>query len=183
MSGAPTAAYQVEVPTSATEANIVKNLAAAINANTSCGSPSGSSCYGTGTTANASATASVSSAVMTVTAKTAGCNGVAFWQNYSAYGPADPVFTLSSTTGYLTGGSVSGQICSYTVTTAGSGYTGNPSCTISGTGGSGAMCAALTALATAPSSYQPAWGATPGWDFATGIGSVNAYNLVLNGNW
>ena len=27
-------------------------------------------------------------------------------------------------------------------------------------------------------SYKPAWPATPGWDFATGLGSVNAYNLV-----
>ena len=33
-------------------------------------------------------------------------------------------------------------------------------------------------LSTSGSSYQPAFGATPGWDFATGIGTVNAYNLV-----
>jgi len=29
-------------------------------------------------------------------------------------------------------------------------------------------------------SDTPAYSATRGWDFATGIGSVNAYNLVMN---
>jgi hypothetical protein len=33
-------------------------------------------------------------------------------------------------------------------------------------------------LSTSNSSYMPAYAATPGWDFATGIGTVNAYNLV-----
>jgi hypothetical protein len=32
-------------------------------------------------------------------------------------------------------------------------------------------------------SYQPAFKADVGWDFATGIGSVNATNLVLNPIW
>ncbi len=35
-------------------------------------------------------------------------------------------------------------------------------------------------LSTSNSAYQPAYGTTTGWDFATGIGSVNAYNLVNN---
>jgi subtilase family serine protease len=35
-------------------------------------------------------------------------------------------------------------------------------------------------LSTSSSSYSPAYGATIGWDFATGIGSVNAYNLASN---
>ncbi len=33
-------------------------------------------------------------------------------------------------------------------------------------------------LSTKTSEYAKAYGATTGWDFATGIGSVNAYNLV-----
>jgi subtilase family serine protease len=33
-------------------------------------------------------------------------------------------------------------------------------------------------LSTSNSAYQPAYGTTTGWDFATGIGTVNAYNLV-----
>jgi subtilase family serine protease len=35
-------------------------------------------------------------------------------------------------------------------------------------------------LSTSHSSYKPAYGTTVGWDFATGIGSVNATNLVNN---
>ena len=33
-------------------------------------------------------------------------------------------------------------------------------------------------LSTSTSAYQPAYGTQPGWDFATGIGTVNVYNLV-----
>jgi subtilase family serine protease len=33
-------------------------------------------------------------------------------------------------------------------------------------------------LSTSITSYSPAYAAGPGWDFATGLGSVNAYNLV-----
>ncbi len=33
-------------------------------------------------------------------------------------------------------------------------------------------------LSTATSTYTPSYRATTGWDFATGIGSINAYNLV-----
>ena len=35
-------------------------------------------------------------------------------------------------------------------------------------------------LSTSNSAYQPAFAATAGWDFSSGIGSVNAYNLVNN---
>jgi subtilase family serine protease len=35
-------------------------------------------------------------------------------------------------------------------------------------------------LSTSGSSYLPAYPATTGWDFATGIGTVNVYNLVTN---
>ena len=38
----------------------------------------------------------------------------------------------------------------------------------------------LGVLSTSNDSYQPAYGTTTGWDFATGIGTVNAYNLVTN---
>jgi subtilase family serine protease len=38
-------------------------------------------------------------------------------------------------------------------------------------------------LSTSTSSYSPAYKTGTGWDFATGIGSVNAYNLVFNTNW
>jgi subtilase family serine protease len=35
-------------------------------------------------------------------------------------------------------------------------------------------------LSTSTSSYLPAYGTGTGWDFATGLGTVNAYNLVYN---
>jgi subtilase family serine protease len=38
-------------------------------------------------------------------------------------------------------------------------------------------------LSLSDSSYQPAYTAGVGWDFATGIGTVNATNLVLNPIW
>ena len=38
-------------------------------------------------------------------------------------------------------------------------------------------------LSTSDSSYQPAFGTKTGWDFATGIGTLNAYNLVMNSAW
>jgi Divergent InlB B-repeat domain/Viral BACON domain len=37
-------------------------------------------------------------------------------------------------------------------------------------------------LSTSNGSYAPAYGATTGWDFATGIGSINVYNLVMSWN-
>ena len=37
-------------------------------------------------------------------------------------------------------------------------------------------------LSVSDAAYQPAYGTGTGWDFATGIGSVNAYNLVFNWN-
>ncbi|MGH9714723.1 MAG: S53 family peptidase [Candidatus Acidiferrales bacterium] len=45
-----------------------------------------------------------------------------------------------------------------------------------GTSGNGIVGVMSTSNAT----YQPAYGTTTGWDFATGIGSVNAANLVNN---
>jgi uncharacterized repeat protein (TIGR01451 family) len=36
----------------------------------------------------------------------------------------------------------------------------------------------LGVLSTSNTSYEPAYAAAPGWDFATGLGSVNAFNLL-----
>ena len=35
-------------------------------------------------------------------------------------------------------------------------------------------------LSTSNAAYEPAYTSQAGWDFATGIGTVNAYNLVAN---
>jgi hypothetical protein len=36
------------------------------------------------------------------------------------------------------------------------------------------------ALSTSTGSYSPAFGTPAGWNFSTGIGSINAANLVNN---
>ncbi len=77
-----------------------------------------------------------------------------------------------------------GAVTAITLNTAGNGYAGGTSCTITTTaGGSGATCVASATVATLAPTYQPAYGATPGWDFATGLGTVNAYNLALAPQW
>jgi subtilase family serine protease len=76
-----------------------------------------------------------------------------------------------------------GVVTAVTLTNAGNGYTGTPKCSITGGGGHGAACTAVITPTTSANSYQPAFGATPGWDMATGLGSVNAYNLVFNTSW
>jgi subtilase family serine protease len=42
--------------------------------------------------------------------------------------------------------------------------------------------AKIGVLSTSNTAFQPAYKTTTGWDFATGIGSVNATNLVVNWN-
>ena len=37
-------------------------------------------------------------------------------------------------------------------------------------------------LSTSTTSYAPAFKANTGWDFATGLGTVNVYNLVTSWN-
>ncbi len=46
-------------------------------------------------------------------------------------------------------------------------------------GQSGSGAAAIDgALSTSTTALAPAFAATTGWDYATGLGTVNAYNLV-----
>jgi hypothetical protein len=79
-----------------------------------------------------------------------------------------------------------GATCTVTVTqgiavsltSPGSGFTGLPACVLSGGGGTDGTCAALATNSS--EAYEPAFVATPGWDFTTGIGTVNAANLVAS---
>jgi len=87
--------------------------------------------------------------------------------------------TQATCTAVLSGSTVG----SITLNNGGQGYSGGSGCTLSGGGGSGATCVPVIGATTLAPAYQPAYGTTPGWDFATGIGSVNAYNLVMNTNW
>jgi subtilase family serine protease len=93
---------------------------------------------------------------------------------YGGGGLATCTATINPTTGVVT---------AVTLTRPGLGYTGVPQCVISCGGGKGARCMAVITPATPAPSYQPAFGATPGWDLATGLGSVNATNLVNNAAW
>ena len=147
-----------------TRATLVSNLCTAINAN------------------NTVATCTASSTVATITAKVAGAAGN-FQVNYAPIlgGPAlnEPlVLTLANT--------VKGQGPNYvsgiTITAAGRGYQPETPITFGGPG-TGALAVANTSPGTASSSYQPTYGAAPGYDLATGLGSVNAYNLVCNNAW
>ncbi len=107
-------------------------------------------------------------------------NGEACYPELTKFGSG----YTSAPTCAISGGGGSGAACSVTealgiavsLSARGSGYTTLPNCVLTGGGGSGATCAA-TATNTS-NSYQPSFTATTGWDFATGIGSVNASNLV-----
>ena len=170
-----TAANQVLLNTSSGTTgrnNTLKNLSAAINANSAlCGSAA--PCYGTGTVANASATASGTSSPITVTGITPGVS-----YPFSNVNVGSATFATAITTP-----AANGAVNGITVTNGGSGYSTGSGCTISGGGGSGATCSPQVTIANAGVSYQPAFGTTPGWDFGTGIGTVNAYNLVMNNAW
>ncbi len=97
----------------------------------------------------------------------------------------------SAPTCALTGGSGTGATCTSTIhtgvtgitlTAGGSGFTSNPTCTL--TGGGGAPAAACTSVINGVTSLTPqAYPAAVGWDFATGIGTVNAANLVNSSAW
>jgi subtilase family serine protease len=178
VSGTPSAVNQVEVATIGTAAtrrtNTAKNLEAVLNANAGqCGT---TGCVFAGQTANASVTATEVTNTVTVTAKTAGAAGnFVLTADNNQYSDIIPTIT--------TIGAGPGYVSSIAFSSSGAGYAGGSGCTLSGGGGSGATCAAQVSITTAPTAYAPAFYATPGWDFATGIGTVNAYNLVFNTAW
>ncbi|MGP8248030.1 MAG: protease pro-enzyme activation domain-containing protein [Bryobacteraceae bacterium] len=49
-----------------------------------------------------------------------------------------------------------------------------------GFGGGGFSTSSDGALSTSTSAFSPAFAAASGWNMATGLGSINAYNLVMN---
>jgi hypothetical protein len=69
-----------------------------------------------------------------------------------------------------------------TLTGGGSGFTSNPTCTL--TGGGGAPAATCASIINGVTSQTPqAYPAGTGLDFATGIGTVNVLNLVNSSAW
>ncbi len=177
-----TAANQVLVVTSGTtstqETAAAKNLEAAINANSAqCVT---APCFGTGTVANASATAAETTSTVTITAKTAGYAGNfnVVWGSGSGYIEGADIITITNTTL----GQGPNYVSGITITNGGSGYQPDTPITLTGAG-NGAIAVANTSIGTAAQSYQPAWGAAPGYDLATGLGTPNAYSLVCSTVW
>jgi len=120
-----------------------------------------------------------SSSTVTMTAKTAGYAGdfnVTFYNNGDLF--EQDYVTITNTTL----GQGPNYVSGISITAGGSGYQPDTPITLSGVG-SGAIAIANTSPGTASSSYQPAYGAAPGYDLATGLGSVNAYNLVQSCAW
>jgi hypothetical protein len=86
----------------------------------------------------------------------------------------------------LTGGGGAGATCTANLApgfatgigSGGSGYTTLPRCVISGGGGAGGTCA--TQASNSSEGYQPAFQAGTGWDFTSGIGTVNVSNLLAS---
>jgi subtilase family serine protease len=178
VTGTPTAVNQVELYTSASAStnrtDTARNLEAVLNATSSQCASTG--CVYGGQTANSSVTATEATNTVTLTAKNNGAAGnftlVADNNQYSDIVPT--ITTIGAGPGYVS---------SIAFTASGAGYAGGSGCTLAGGGGSGATCAAEVSITTAPTVYAPAFYATPGWDFATGIGSPNAYNLIFNTAW
>jgi hypothetical protein len=78
--------------------------------------------------------------------------------------------------------STSGSALTLSITAGGGGYASLPVATVAITGGPGTLTGQpiVRSLVSSTTGYQPAYGTAPGYDLATGIGSVNAYNLVHN---
>jgi hypothetical protein len=98
----------------------------------------------------------------------------------------------SAPTCALTGGAGTGATCTtsisggkvtlITLTAGGSGYTSDPTCTL--TGGGFTTAATCTSIINGVTTLAPqAYPAQVGWDFGTGIGTVNTYNLVMSSLW
>jgi len=154
---------------------------------TNCTTSSGKTrdCYKSGSTDGAVSTGNVTSVthVASGSGYTSATCAIAAPTNLSAYtSPQNTTLWAGGTQATCSTTVSGGGVTAVALVAAGTGYTGDPVCTISGNG-TGATCTAAVAIGTATPSYQPAYGATPGWDFATGIGSVNAYNLVFNSAW
>jgi len=174
--GTPTAVNQVELYTASTtstnETDTAKQIQAVIANNSADCVTAG--CVPAGQTANPAVTATESTSTVTLTATAAGAAGTfAVALNNNAY---SDLTTLTTTAGN------GPNYVSAVAFTGGQGYAPGTSCTITGVG-TGAVCSLSPLVTTAATAWQPAYGTTPGWDMATGLGSVNAYNLVFNSAW
>ncbi|MGD0733082.1 MAG: protease pro-enzyme activation domain-containing protein, partial [Terracidiphilus sp.] len=124
------------------------------------------------------ATAASSRATVTITARTAGAAGNFITDLGTAALFDASLFELTNTTK----GQGPNYVNAISITAAGAGYQPETPITLTGVG-SGALAVANTSVATASASYQPTYGAAPGYDLATGLGSPNAASLVCASAW
>ena len=124
----------------------------------------------------ATATYSGHTVTLTATATGAAGNFITEFGPNTEYSASDVYITNT------TKGQGPNYVSGITISVAGSGYQPETPITLTGSG-TGAIAVANTSIATAPSTYQPAYGAAPGYDLATGLGTVNAYNLVESSVW
>ena len=119
-----------------------------------------------------------SSSTDTFTAKTAGAAGnfIVQLQPGTIFQEAYLAITNS------TKGQGPDYVSGITITSAGRGYQPDTPITLTGVG-TGAVAVANTSPGTTAQSYQPTYGAAPGYDMATGLGTPNGYNLVNNCVW
>ena len=110
-----------------------------------------------------------SSSTDTFTAKTAGAAGnfIVQLQPGTIFQEAYLVITNS------TKGQGPNYVSGITITSAGRGYQPDTPITLTGVG-TGAVAVANTSPETTAQSYQPTYGAAPGYDMATGLGTPNA---------
>ena len=126
------------------------------------------------------ATSTVASSTVTITASTGGYAGD-FTTQFTNNGTLFQAGYVTITNTVL--GQGPNYVSGITIGTQGSGYQPETPITLTGGGGTGAIAVANTTPATASQSYQPAYGAAPGYDLATGLGTPNAYNLVYSSVW
>jgi hypothetical protein len=125
------------------------------------------------------ATATSATATVTATATTAGYAGNFYVIWGSGWESGESYAQLTQTTA----GQGPNYVSGITITAGGSGYAPETPVTLTGGGGSGAIAVANTSPGTGASSYQPTYGAAPGYDLATGLGTPNAYNMVCSSAW
>ncbi len=126
------------------------------------------------------ATSTVASSTVTITASTGGYAGD-FTTQFTNNGTLFQAGYVTITNTVL--GQGPNYVSGITIGTQGSGYQPETPITLTGGGGTRAIAVANTTPATASQSYQPAYGAAPGYDLATGLGTPNAYNLVYSSVW
>ncbi len=147
----------------------------------------GASCSGAPSTWSGAGGTSFASPIM------AGIQALVNQKTGSKQGNPNPAYYKLAAAEYGTGGNTScnstsgngtaGTCIFYDVTQGDMDVncTGTHNCYDSSTSGSGRRATTLYGvLSTSTSSYSKAYGTTTGWDFATGIGTINAANLVNN---